>query len=394
MKLPLDVLNIQAQLREEEHLIDASVAAFAQDVLAPKVRETFASHASDTAYVRQLFQEMGAHGLLGMTLPEAVGGGGMSANAYGVAAFHIEGVDSGYRSAFSVQNSLVLHPIHAYGTADQHKEFLPKLIDGSHVGCFGLTEPGAGSDPAGMTTTARKRDGKWVLQGEKMWISNAPIADVFVIWAVSSEDNKVTGFVLPRNTPGLTASPIEGKLSLCASPTGSIALEDVVVSDDHRLPNEVGMRAPLGCLTKARFGIAWGALGAATACWNSALEYTMQRQQFQKPLAANQLIQWKLAEMQTEITLGLLGCVRLGELQATGQRIDPAAVSMLKRNSCRKSLMVARMARDMLGGNGIHGDYDVMRHMINLETVNTYEGTEDVHALVLGKAQTGINAFA
>ena len=391
MKFPLDVLRLNDQLTVEERLIDEAVEGFAQAYLAPKVRQAFLNKTVD----RELLVELGSAGLLGMCLPEAHGGAGASTNAYGVAAFAIESVDSGYRSAFSVQNSLVIHPIYAYGSADQRAEFLPGLIAGTQVGCFGLTEPNAGSDPSGLQTKAIKQGGKWLLRGEKTWISHAPVADVLIIWAKDS-NGQVLGFSLPRNTEGIETPFIDDKLSLLTSPTGSIVLNDVVVSDDYRLPGVRGIGSALGCLTKARLGIAWGALGAATACWETALQYVLERKQFGKPLAANQLIQWKLAEMQTEISLGVQACLTVGLLQPDNAdaRHDPVTVSMLKRNSTRKALTVARMARDMLGGNGIHSDYDVMRHLINLETVHTYEGTEDIHALVLGKAQTGINAFA
>jgi glutaryl-CoA dehydrogenase len=345
---------------------------------------------------REIMNEMGELGLLGCTI-EGYGCAGLNHVSYGLVAREVERVDSGYRSAMSVQSSLVMHPIHAYGTEAQREKYLPKLATGEWVGCFGLTEPNHGSDPGGMTTRAQTVDGGYIIKGSKMWISNSPIADVFVVWAKLAEAGNgasaIRGFVLEKGMKGLSAPKIEGKMSLRASITGEIVMDDVFVPAENLLPGVEGLKGPFGCLNKARYGIAWGTMGAAEDCWNRARQYTMDRQQFGRPLAQTQLIQKKLADMQTEIALGLHACLRVGRLMDAGQA-TPEMVSLIKRNSCGKALDVARMARDMHGGNGIHDEYHVIRHMINLETVNTYEGTHDIHALILGRAQTGLQAFA
>jgi glutaryl-CoA dehydrogenase len=336
---------------------------------------------------------MGRHGLLGVTLPPEYGAAGASYVSYGLVAREVERVDSGYRSMMSVQSSLVIHPIHAYGSEDQRKKYLPKLVSGEFIGCFGLTEPDAGSDPAGMKTRAEKVADGYRLTGSKMWISNSPIADVFVVWAKSdAHEGAIRGFILEKGMKGLSAPKIEGKLSLRASITGEIVMDGVVVSEDQLLPNVSGLKGPFGCLNRARYGIAWGTMGAAEDCWTRARQYTLDRKQFGRPLAATQLVQKKLADMQTEIALGLQAALRVGRLMDEG-RAAPEMISIIKRNNCGKALDIARMARDMHGGNGIHGEYHVMRHAQNLETVNTYEGTHDVHALILGRAQTGLQAF-
>jgi glutaryl-CoA dehydrogenase len=335
---------------------------------------------------------MGELGFLGPTIPDQYGGAGVNHVAYGLIAREVERVDSGYRSAMSVQSSLVMHPIHAYGNEEQRQKYLPRLASGEIVGCFGLTEPDSGSDPASMKTRARKVDGGWQLKGAKMWITNSPIADVCVVWAKAEPEGDIRGFILERGMKGLTTPKIEGKFSLRASVTGEIAMDDVFVPDENLLPNVKGLKGPFGCLNKARYGIAWGALGAAEFCWHAARSYTLDRKQFGRPLAQNQLIQKKLADMMTEIALGLQGSLRVGRLLDDGQA-TPEMISLIKRNSCGKSLEIARNARDMHGGNGVSDEYHVIRHVMNLEAVNTYEGTHDVHALILGRAQTGLNAF-
>jgi glutaryl-CoA dehydrogenase len=381
-----DPLLLDELLSEEERLIRDSARAFAQERLMPRIKEAFREERID----REILPEMGKLGFLGSTI-EGYGCAGVSSVAYGVVAREIERVDSGYRSTLSVQSSLVMHPIHAFGTEEQRQKYLPRLATGELVGCFGLTEPDHGSDAGGMTSRARKVDGGYVLSGSKMWISNSPIADVLVVWA-KTEDGAVRGFILERGMKGLTTPKIEGKFSLRASVTGEIAMADVFVPEANLLPNVTGLRGPFACLDNARYGIAWGALGAAEFCWHAARDYTLSRSAFGRPLAANQLIQKKLADMQTEITLGLHACLRLGRLKDEG-RATPEMVSLLKRNSTGKALDIARMARDMHGGNGIVDEYHVIRHVMNLETVNTYEGTHDIHALILGRAQTGIAAF-
>ncbi|WP_104492782.1 acyl-CoA dehydrogenase [Paracoccus denitrificans] len=385
-----DPFLLEEQLTEEERMIRDSAAAFAADRLAPRVEAAYLNEETDP----EIFREMGASGLLGVTVDEAYGGVGASYVAYGLVAREIERIDSGYRSMASVQSSLVMFPIEAYGSEAQKQKYLPKLASGEFIGCFGLTEPDAGSDPAGMRTVARKTGGGYVLNGSKMWISNAPIADVFVVWAKSeAHGGKVRGFVLDKGTPGLSAPKIEGKLSLRASITGEIVMENVEVGEDALLPNIEGMGGPFGCLNRARYGISWGAMGAAEDCWFRARQYGLDRHQFNRPLAATQLYQKKLADMQTEIALGLQASLRVGRLFDEG-KFAPEMISIVKRNNCGKALEIARQARDMHGGNGIQIGYHVMRHAQNLETVNTYEGTHDVHALILGRAQTGIQAFA
>ena len=385
-----DPFLLEDQLTEEERMIRDSAAAFAADRLAPRVEAAYLNEETDP----EIFREMGASGLLGVTVDEAYGGVGASYVAYGLVAREIERIDSGYRSMASVQSSLVMFPIEAYGSEEQKQKYLPKLASGEFIGCFGLTEPDAGSDPGGMRTVARKTGGGYVLNGSKMWISNAPIADVFVVWAKSeAHGGKVRGFVLDKGTPGLSAPKIEGKLSLRASITGEIVMENVEVGEDALLPNIEGMGGPFGCLNRARYGISWGAMGAAEDCWFRARQYGLDRHQFNRPLAATQLYQKKLADMQTEIALGLQASLRVGRLFDEG-KFAPEMISIVKRNNCGKALEIARQARDMHGGNGIQIGYHVMRHAQNLETVNTYEGTHDVHALILGRAQTGIQAFA
>jgi glutaryl-CoA dehydrogenase len=341
----------------------------------------------------EIMREMGALGFLGATLPEDYGCAGVNYVAYGLVAREVERVDSGYRSAMSVQSSLVMHPIHAYGTEAQRQAYLPRLATGEIVGCFGLTEPDHGSDPGGMKTRAEKIDGGYRLTGSKTWITNSPIADIFIVWAKAAPDDRIRGFILEKGMAGLSAPKIEGKFSLRASITGEIVMDGVEVPEENLLPNVAGLKGPFGCLNRARYGIAWGALGAAEFCWHAARSYTLERKQFGRPLAANQLIQKKLADMQTEITLGLQTCLRLGRLFDEG-KAAPEAISLAKRNSCGKALDIARMARDMHGANGVADEYHVIRHVMNLEAVNTYEGTHDVHALILGRAQTGIQAFS
>ena len=381
-----DPFLFDTQLSEEERMVRDTARDYAQDKLMPRVLEAYRHEKFD----REIMNEFGELGLLGPTIPEEYGGAGVNNVCYGLIAREVERVDSGYRSALSVQSSLVMHPINAYGTEEQKKKYLPKLATGELVGCFGLTEPDFGSDPGGMKTRAEKIDGGYKLTGSKMWISNAPIADVFIVWA--RLDDKIRGFVLEKGTKGLSANKIEGKLSLRASVTGDISLDGVEVGEDALLPNVSGLAGPFGCLNKARFGIAWGALGAAEFCWHAAREYTLERKQFGRPLANNQLIQKKLADMQTEITIGLQAVLRVGRL-LDEDNCPPENISLVKRNSTGKALDIARMARDMHGGNGIADEYHVMRHMLNLETVITYEGTHDIHALILGRAQTGLQAF-
>jgi len=384
-----DPFLLEDQLSEDERMIRDTARAYAQEKLQPRVIEAYREEKTDPA----IFREMGDLGLLGVTVPDSYGGVGASYVAYGLVAREIERVDSGYRSMMSVQSSLVIYPIFAYGSEEQKQKYLPKLISGEWIGCFGLTEPDAGSDPAGMKTRAIKTESGYRLIGSKMWISNAPLADVFVVWAKSeAHDNAIRGFVLEKGMKGLTAPKIAGKLSLRASITGEIALDNVEVGEEALLPNAEGLKGPFGCLNRARYGISWGALGAAEFCWHAARQYGLDRKQFNRPLAQTQLFQKKLADMQTEIALGLQGSLRVGRLMDEG-RMAPEMISIVKRNNCGKALDIARMARDMHGGNGISEEYQVMRHMLNLETVNTYEGTHDVHALILGRAQTGLQAF-
>ena len=381
-----DPFLIDAQLSDEDRFIRDAARAYAQDNLMPRVLKAYSEEYTD----RAIFTEMGELGLLGATLPDTYGGAGASYVAYGLIAREVERVDSGYRSMMSVQSSLVMYPIHAYGSEAQRMKYLPKLASGEWVGCFGLTEPDAGSDPGAMRTRAERIDGGYRLTGSKMWISNSPIADVFVVWA--KVDDVIRGFVLEKGMKGLSAPKIHGKLSLRASITGEIVMDGVEVSEDHLLPNASGLKGPFGCLNRARYGIAWGAMGAAEDCWHRARQYGLDRQQFGRPLAQTQLFQKKLADMQTEITLGLQAALRVGQLFDAGQ-VQPEMISLIKRNNCGKALDIARQARDMHGGNGIHEEFHVMRHAQNLETVNTYEGTHDVHALILGRAQTGLQAF-
>jgi glutaryl-CoA dehydrogenase len=384
-----DPLLLDELLTDDERMIRDTARAYAQDKLLPRVIEAYREEHTD----RGIFNEMGELGLLGVTLPDDYGCAGASYVAYGLVAREVERVDSGYRSMMSVQSSLVMYPIYAYGSEEQRRKYLPKLASGEYVGCFGLTEPDAGSDPAGMKTRAEKIDGGYRLRGTKMWISNSPIADVFVVWAKSeAHDNQIRGFVLEKGMKGLSAPKIGGKLSLRASITGEIVMDGVEVGEDALLPNVSGLKGPFGCLNRARYGISWGAMGAAEDCWHRARQYTLDRKQFDRPLAATQLVQKKLADMMTEITLGLHASLRVGRLFDEG-RVAPEMISLVKRNNCGKALDIARQARDMHGGNGIQEEYHVMRHAQNLETVNTYEGTHDVHALILGRAQTGLQAF-
>ncbi|MDE0856134.1 MAG: acyl-CoA dehydrogenase [Nevskia sp.] len=383
-----DPLLLETQLEAEERMARDSAAAYARDRLAPRVLEAFRHERTDPA----IFREMGGLGLLGATIPQEYGGAGLNYVSYGLIAREIERIDSGFRSMMSVQSSLVMVPIHRFGSEAQRRKFLPPLARGEWIGCFGLTEPDHGSDPGSMVTRARSAEGGYRLSGAKTWITNSPLADVFVVWA-KTDDEVIRGFILERGMPGLSTPPIHGKVGLRTSVTGGIVMDQVFVPEDNLLPGVHGLKGPFTCLDAARYGISWGALGAAEFCWHSARQYTLDRKQFGRPLAANQLVQKKLADMQTEITLGLQGCLRLGRMKDAGS----AAVeitSIMKRNSCGKALDIARTARDMLGGNGISDEYGVIRHVVNLEVVNTYEGTHDVHALILGRAQTGIQAFS
>ncbi|WP_404367116.1 acyl-CoA dehydrogenase [Marinobacter sp.] len=384
-----DPFLLSDQLTDEERMIVDSAKGYCADHLAPRVLQANRHE----IFHREIMTELGSLGLLGATIPETYGGAGVGYVSYGLIAREVEGIDSGYRSAMSVQSSLVMHPIFAYGTEEQREHYLPKLASGEWVGCFGLTEPDHGSDPSSMATRAKKVDGGYKLSGSKTWITNSPIADVFVIWAKSeAHDNKIKGFILEKGMQGLASPKIEGKFSLRASVTGMIMMDEVFVPEANLLPNVQGLAGPFGCLNRARYGIAWGAMGAAESCWHAARKYTLERQQFGRPLAANQLIQKKLADMQTEISLGLQGALRLGRLMDE-HRAPAELISLMKRNNCGKALDIARQARDMHGGNGISDEYDVIRHMMNLEAVNTYEGTHDIHALILGRAQTDIQAF-
>jgi glutaryl-CoA dehydrogenase len=385
-----DPLLLDQQLTEEERMVRDAAQAYAQDKLLPRVTEAFRHERTDIA----IFREMGELGLLGPTIPDAYGGPGLNYVSYGLIAREVERVDSGYRSMMSVQSSLVMVPIFEFGSDEQKKKYLPKLATGEWIGCFGLTEPNHGSDPGSMVTRARKIDGGYSLSGAKMWITNSPIADIFVVWAKLEENgaDAIRGFILEKGWKGLSAPAIHGKVGLRASITGEIVLDEVFVPQENMLPNVSGLRGPFTCLNSARYGIAWGALGAAESCWHTTRQYVLDRKQFGRPLAANQLIQKKLADMQTEITLGLQGVLRLGRMKDEGVAA-PEITSIMKRNSCGKALDIARLARDMLGGNGISDEFPVARHLVNLEVVNTYEGTHDIHALILGRAQTGIQAF-
>ncbi len=381
-----DPLVLEGQLTEEERMVRDSARAYCRDKLMPRVLE---AHRHEK-YDREIFNEMGGLGFLGPTI-EGYGCAGVNHVAYGLIAREIERVDSGYRSGMSVQSSLVMHPIHAYGTEEQRAKWLPRLATGEILGCFGLTEPDYGSDAGGMVTRAKKVDGGYVMNGAKMWISNSPIADIYVVWAKDDAD-EIRGFLLEKGMKGLTAPKIEGKFSLRTSITGEVVMADVFVPDANLLPNVKGLKGPFGCLNKARYGIAWGVMGAAEFCWHAARQYTLDRKAFGKPLAANQLVQKKLADMQTEIALGMQAALQVGRLMDEG-RATPEMVSLIKRNNCGKALDIARVARDMHGGNGISDEFHVIRHVLNLEAVNTYEGTHDIHALILGRAQTGISAF-
>jgi len=383
-----DPFRLDDQLTEDERMARDSAVAFCNERLMPGIIQANREESFDSS-IMQAFGEMG---MLGVTTPEEYGGAGLSHVAYGLIAREVERVDSGYRSAMSVQSSLVMHPIFAYGTEEQRKKYLPKLASGELIGCFGLTEPDHGSDPGSMVTRARKEAGGYRLNGAKMWITNSPIADLAVVWAKDDEGD-IRGFIVERDADGFTTPKIEGKMSLRASITGEIVLDDVLIPAENLLPNVKGLKGPFGCLNKARYGISWGVMGAAEFCWHGARNYTMERKQFGKPLAANQLIQKKLADMQTEISLGLAGSLRLGRMLDEGEGA-PEIISMMKRNNCGKALDIARTARDMHGGNGISDEYHVIRHLMNLETVNTYEGTHDIHALILGRAQTGLQAFS
>ncbi len=387
-----DPFRLNDQLTDEERMVRDAVRDYCQDKLMPRILKANRHETFD----RDIYTEMAELGMLGATLPEDQGGAGLNYVCYGLIAREVERVDSGYRSAMSVQSSLVMYPIYAYGSDDQRRKYLPKLLSGEWVGCFGLTEPDHGSDPGAMETRAEKVAGGWKLRGSKMWITNSPIADVFIVWAktlgADDNDGAIRGFILERGMSGLSAPKIEGKFSLRASSTGEIVMDDVFVPDENLLPGARGLRGPFGCLNRARYGIAWGALGAAEFCWHAARRYTLDRHQFGRPLAANQLIQFKLANMMTDITLGLQGALRVGRLFDQGAA-TPEMISLVKRNSCRVALDTARASRDMHGGNGIADEFHVIRHVMNLEAVNTYEGTSDIHALILGRAQTGIQAF-
>jgi glutaryl-CoA dehydrogenase len=384
-----DPVLLEQQLSDEERMIRDSARAYAQEKLQPRIKTAF----NEERVEPEIFKEMGAMGLLGITIPEQYGGLGGGYVTYGLVAREVERVDSGYRSMMSVQSSLVMYPIYAYGSEEQRQKYLPKLATGEWIGCFGLTEPDAGSDPAGMTTRAEKTPSGYRLSGAKMWISNSPIADVFVIWAKSeAHGGKIKGFVLEKGMAGLSAPKIAGKLSLRASVTGEIVMDGVEVGEEALLPNVAGLKGPFGCLNRARYGISWGVMGAAEFCWHGARQYGLDRHQFKRPLAQTQLFQKKLADMQTEITLGLHASLQVGRLMDQA-KAAPEMISLIKRNNCGKALDIARLSRDMHGGNGISAEFQVMRHMMNLETVNTYEGTHDVHALILGRAQTGLQAF-
>lgn len=386
-----DPFLLNDQLSEEERMMRDAARDYCQDKLMPRILEENRREVFD----RRIYFEMAELGILGATLPEAYGGAGLNYVCYGLIAREVERVDSSYRSAMSVQSSLVMYPIYAYGSDEQRGKYLPKLLSGEWVGCFGLTEPDHGSDPGGMETRARKVNGGWTLHGSKMWITNSPIADVFIVWAKAFDgerDGAIRGFILEQGMAGLSAPKIEGKFSLRASSTGEIVMDEVFVPDENLLPGAVGLKGPFGCLNRARYGIAWGALGAAEFCWHAARRYTLDREQFGRPLAANQLIQFKLANMMTEISLGLQGALRVGRL-LDADAATPEMISLVKRNSCGKALDIARTARDMHGGNGISDEFHVIRHVMNLEAVNTYEGTSDIHALILGRSQTGIQAF-
>ena len=381
-----DPFELDSQLSDEQRMVRESAKQYAQSSLAPRIKQAFREESTDP----NIFREMGEMGLLGATI-NGYGCPGVDYVCYGLIAREIERVDSGYRSMMSVQSSLVMYPIHAYGTEEQREKYLPKLATGEWIGCFGLTEPDHGSDPGGMVTRAKAVEGGYRLTGSKMWISNSPLADVFIVWA-KTHDDVIRGFILEKGMEGLSAPKIEGKLALRASITGEIVMDNVFVPTENQLPNVEGLKGPFGCLNNARYGIAWGVMGAAEECWQTARQYTLDRAQFGVPLASKQMVQLKLADMQTEVSLALQGCLQAGRMLSAGE-ISPDLISLIKRNSCGKALDIARSARDMLGGNGISDDYPIMRHMVNLEVVNTYEGTHDVHALILGRSQTGLSAF-
>ena len=388
-----DPFLLDDQLTDEERMVRDVAHEYCQDNLMPRILQANRHETFDPS----IYAEMAQLGMLGVTLPEEYGGAGLNYVSYGLIAREVERVDSSYRSAMSVQSSLVMYPIYAYGTPEQRDKYLPKLLSGESIGCFGLTEPNHGSDPGGMETRAVKVDGGWILHGSKMWITNSPIADVFIVWAKAhdtdaGDEGKIRGFILEKGMKGLSAPGIEGKFSLRASSTGEIVMDEVFVPDENLLPHAIGLRGPFGCLNRARYGIAWGALGAAEFCWHAARQYTLDRNQFGRPLAANQLIQFKLANMMTDIALGLQGALRVGRL-LDQDKATPEMISLIKRNSCAVALDIARQSRDMHGGNGISDEFHVIRHVMNLEAVNTYEGTSDIHALILGRAQTGLQAF-
>ena len=382
-----DILSIESDLTDEEKLVQKTAKDYSTNKLMPRVKDAFRNERFD----REIISELGALGLIAPTIPEELGGANLNNVCYGLIAFEIEKVDSGYRSAMSVQSSLVIHPIYEFGSEKQKKKYIPKLIKGDLIGCFGLTEPNHGSDPAGMQTNAKKVDGGWIINGSKTWITNSPIADIAILWAKDDDEN-IRGFLLDRDLHDFRTEKIEGKFSLRTSETGQIHFDELFVGDDFLLPNVVGLKGPFSCLNKARYGISWGTIGAAEFCWHTARQYALDRKQFNKPIASNQLIQTDLVDFQTQITLAKIAVLKLGR-EIDKRKVNPAAISMLKRNNCQIALDIARKARDILGGNGISDDYHIIRHLLNLETVNTYEGTRNIHTLILGRSQTGIQAF-
>ena len=382
-----DILSIDSDLTDEEKLVQRTAKDYSTDKLMPRVKDAFRNERFD----REIISELGALGLIAPTIPEELGGANLNNVCYGLIAFEIEKVDSGYRSAMSVQSSLVIHPIYEFGSEKQKKKYIPKLIKGDLIGCFGLTEPNHGSDPAGMQTNAKKVDGGWIINGSKTWITNSPIADIAIVWA-KDDDGNIRGFLLDRDLHDFKTEKIEGKFSLRTSETGQIHFDELFVGDDFVLPNVVGLKGPFSCLNKARYGISWGTIGAAEFCWHTARQYALDRKQFNKPIAGNQLIQTDLVDFQTQITLAKIAVLKLGR-ELDKRKVNPAAISLLKRNNCQIALDIARKARDILGGNGISDDYHIIRHLLNLETVNTYEGTKNIHTLILGRSQTGIQAF-
>jgi glutaryl-CoA dehydrogenase len=382
-----DILSIDSDLTDEEKLVQKTAKDYSTTNLMPRVKDAFRSERFD----KEIISELGALGLIAPTIPEELGGANLNNVCYGLIAFEIEKVDSGYRSAMSVQSSLVIHPIYEFGSEKQKKKYIPKLIKGDLIGCFGLTEPNHGSDPAGMQTNAKKVDGGWIINGSKTWITNSPIADIAIVWA-KDDDGNIRGFLLDRDIHDIKTEKIEGKFSLRTSETGQIHFDELFVSDDFVLPNVVGLKGPFSCLNKARYGISWGTIGAAEFCWHTARQYALDRKQFNKPIASNQLIQTDLVDFQTQITLAKIAVLKLGR-ELDKRKVNPAAISLLKRNNCQIALDIARKSRDILGGNGISDDYHIIRHLLNLETVNTYEGTKNIHTLILGRSQTGIQAF-